>query len=75
MDEEKPRGPLARLGGWILRDEEKVLPAEPSLRRFTRWHDWLTGSGAELSREAELPLALLLAQAPVLPFAVLLATP
>jgi (1->4)-alpha-D-glucan 1-alpha-D-glucosylmutase len=51
------------------------LPAEPSLRRFTRWHDWLTGSGAELSREAELPLALLLAQAPVLPFAVLLATP
>ena len=33
MDEEKPRGPLARLGGWILRDEDKAPPAEPSLRR------------------------------------------
>jgi (1->4)-alpha-D-glucan 1-alpha-D-glucosylmutase len=51
------------------------IPAEPALRRATAWRDWLTGADFPLAREGELPLAPLFVPAPVLPFAVLLATP
>ena len=51
------------------------IPAEPALRRATRWLDWFTGVETPLAREADLPLAPLFARAPVLPFAVLVAMP
>ena len=51
------------------------LPAEPTLRRFTRWRDAFTGAETSLAAESELPLAPLFTAAAVLPFAVLMATP